>query len=163
MPPENRACLERSLVFAQQPEWQELVAYATETPQWRVAVYADGSNQWQMVVEAVNGDLRSACQSLWRSTRKATRGMSPRLVRLEVLDEATAQVFLRGSVGVFPQVRRRELWLPLLVGLANCAIFVISGADSATLRGAIPGLVAGTIASVILVSDSIRKSLVWHP
>ncbi|HEX4806275.1 MAG TPA: hypothetical protein VFU94_10255 [Conexibacter sp.] len=162
LPPEDRTCLSRSLVFAQRPEWQALVAFAAETPHWRIAIYADGADQWQMIVEPVHGELRVACQSVWRTILATVGELSPRLERLEIVDEATMQTLVRASVGLLPQMRRRELWLPLAVGVANAVVLVATGVDSATLHGAIPGLVAAGIALLVIILDAIRASLVWH-
>lgn len=162
LPPDNRACLQRSLILSQQPAWQQLVAYAAETPQWRIAVYADGANQWQIIVESVYGELRTACQSLWRSVREAVGHLSPKLERLELLDEATNQILTRASVGLLPQLRRRELWLPLVVGVANAILLAATGADSAVVLGAIPGFAAAALALLAIIWDGMRRSLVWH-
>lgn len=45
--------MSRSLVFGQDPSWQQLVAYATETPQWRLAIYVGGADQLELTVEPV--------------------------------------------------------------------------------------------------------------
>jgi hypothetical protein len=125
-------------------------------------VYGDGPQQWQMIVEPVHGDLRAACQSAWRSIRKSAGNLSPKLERLEVVDEATTQVVLRASTGLLPQIRRRELWLPVLVGVANAILLAVTGADSATLKGTLPGFVAAGVALLVILSDAIRERLVWH-
>ena len=58
LPADDRNCLSRSLLFASSAVWQANVAFATETPHWRLVIYSDGADQWQMVVEPVHGDLK---------------------------------------------------------------------------------------------------------
>ena len=162
LPADNRSCLGRSVLFAQSPQLHQLVKFATETLQWRLIVYADGANQWQMYVEPVHGDLRVACASVWRSVRTAARRLSPKLTRLKIVDQVSRQELTTANVGLLPQARRREFWLALSVGACNAMILAITGADDATLRGTVPGFVAAGVALLVIAWDATRKSLVWH-
>ncbi len=162
LPPEDRACLQRSVVFAQNAAWQELVDYATETPLWRVAVYRDGPNHLQLSVEPVHSHLKKSAEDVWRIVRAALQSLDPKLLRLDVVDEPTTQVITRASVGLLPQTRRREFWLPMLIAIANGALFIAGGTDLATLRGAAPGLLAAAVALAVMMVDANRKKLIWH-
>lgn len=161
LPPDDRACLANSVVFSQEPRWGEIVAYAAETPEWRLIVYPDGPDQWQMVVELVHGDLRKSCESVWRSVRKAASSLSPKLERLDVYDGSWTRTFLKARVGFFPELRKGDLWIPLIAGVATAVVLALSKANSDVVLGAIPSLVAavGSMAAIIL--DALRKKLVW--
>jgi hypothetical protein len=113
-------------------------------------------------VEPIHGDLKKACGSLWSTVQRSTRSLSPKLDRLEVIDDGTGQVVAQARTGLAPQVRRREFWLPLAVGLANGVVLATTGADTATIRATIPGFAAAAIALLFIVGDAVRKSLVWH-
>ena len=162
LPADDRSCLSRSVLFASSRAWQANVAFATETPHWRLVVYSDGADQWQMVVEPIHGDLKKACGSLWSTVQRSAGSLSPKLERLEVIDDGTGQVVTQATTGLVPQVQRRELWLPLAVGLANGVIVAATGAHAATIGATAPGFVAAGIALLFIISDGLRKSLVWH-
>jgi hypothetical protein len=115
-----------------------------------------------MVVEPVHGDLKRACAAMWRTVQQATDVLAPRLERLEVVDDATDQVVTRASVGLAPQIRRKEFWLPLPVGIANGVILAVSGTDAATVRATIPGFAAAGLALAVILVDAVRRTLVWH-
>jgi hypothetical protein len=162
MPREDRSCLANSLVFGRDPSWQQLVLFATETPQWRLVLYAGGTNQLQLTIEPVQGDLRRACESVWSSVCRAGQGLRPVLDSLDIVDEGTTHVIGRGSVGLLPQGRRREFWAPIAISATTGVFVLATGADSAALRGAVPAFVAGLLSLGVMVIDTLRKKLVWH-
>ena len=139
------------------------MTFATETPEWRLIVYPDGTDQWQMIVEPVHGDLRASCESVWRSIQRGGRSLSPRLERLEIYDGTWTQALLRARVGLVPQLKGRDLWIPLIVGVVSAIVLAVSGADTGTVLGAIPGIAAAFASMVVIISDALRKKLVWSP
>ena len=162
LPADNRECLGRSPIFSADPKWQEMVAFATETPQWRVIVYSDGLNKWEVHVEPVHGDLKEACQSLWRTIRKGTSKLRPKLKSLDIVGEQTTIPVLRASVGLVPRARRRDFWLPALTGVSTAAVLVATEADDVAVRGAVPGLVLAAVGLILYVIDVSKRTLVWH-
>jgi hypothetical protein len=162
LPPDNRAVLANSLVFGQNAVWQQLVAFATETPQWRLIVYQSGANELQMTIEPVQGNLRRSCESVWRTVRTSAGAMRPSLDRLDLVDEATTQVVARASVGFIPQVRRREFWPPTAIAIVSAIVLALDGLNDDTLRGTLAAFIGGTVALVFLTVDALRKKLVWH-
>ena len=162
LPRENRDCLERSLVFGPASSWQNLVLFATETPQWRLVLHSVGTRQLQLTVEPVQGDLRRACESVWSSVCRAGNDLRPVLDSLDIVDEGTTHVIGRGSVGLLPQGRRREFWAPIGISVATAVFVLATGADGAALRGAVPSFIAGVLSLGVIAVDALRKKLVWH-
>jgi hypothetical protein len=162
LPKEDRSALDRSLVFGGQPSWQEKVAFATETQQWRLVIFPTGARQLQLCLEPVQGGLKQSCESVWSTVRVCGAEFDPTLTALNIRDGTTMQVFSRASVGLAPQGKRREFWTPVAVAVVSIIALGLARAPSDSVLGAMPGFVAGIACVVVLLTDALRQKLVWH-
>lgn len=160
------AVLGRSLVL-NDPYWHDRISYATETPSFRLMSYPTSTTEFQLWVEPVAGNLRSACQTVWDGVRHAASALDPRLEELSVLDETTGQVVLRGETGIRANLARRELVVAAAGGIV-AAVSLLAGwwtyaRDSrpASAIAALPGIVVGALAVYWLVTDIGRGRLRW--
>jgi hypothetical protein len=158
--------LARSLLLADE-FWQERIAYATETPAFRLLCYPTSTIELQLWVEPITGNLRSACQTVWDGVRHGASNLEPSLEELTILDEATGQVVLRGETGVRANLVRRELVLALAGGVVAAALLVAgwwtfaSESRAEAVVATVPAIIVGSIALFWLVMDVRRGRLRW--
>src|SRR3954447_24767460 len=129
--------VDRSLAFAQYPQLHPIVAFATETPQWRLVACKGGATELQLFIESVQGGLKRGCESVWRSIRQDASDLEPKIEALELIDEATTQVIGTGSAGFIPQAKRRELWVPIVIAAVTVATVLAAGGSGDAVQGAV--------------------------
>jgi hypothetical protein len=161
----DAAALDRSLLFADDPDLQAKVAYVSEVSGFRVICCKATPYRVDLFIEPVRGDLKDACQTVWSGIRTSAGNLKPRLEALQVFDEATAERVRTGERGLRARTRGEYftkgataggtvLWIPIAIAL---------GANpGAVTLGAVPALVAGGIATLQLAQDLKHDKLVWR-
>lgn len=161
----DAGALGRSLL--RDPFWQERIAYAIETPSFRLMCYPTTTIQLQLWVEPVEGSLKLACQTVWDGVRHAAVSLKPELEELTILDEATGEIILRGETGFRANLARRELVLALAGGIVALGLLAggwwtfASESRGEAVIAAVPGVVVGSIALFWLLTDVRRRRLRW--
>ena len=164
--PHDGTARTRSLSLAD-PYWQTRIAYATETPSFRLMCYPTSTTQLQLWVEPVRGDLKAACQTVWDGVRRRASGLKPKLEELTIRDDATGQAILSAETGVRANLARRELVLAVAGGVVATALLATGWwtfakqSRAEAVIASIPAVVVGFIALFWLVPDLRQRRLRW--
>jgi hypothetical protein len=167
-PPHDPTVLERMLFFRDTYRaWADRVAFATETPTYRLACFVSTAYELQVTIEPAEGNHRAVCQSVWDSLRDAARELDPKLKSLEIVDEATSKTVSTATTSFHASFARRDNLLLVFVALATAAWILLAvftfGKDARgdVIGASIPGLLGGVAALVWAILDSWRGRLVW--
>ncbi len=161
----DAAVLGRTLLLAQVPEAQDVWSYATEGATYRAVGWEATPSELHLFVEPTIGDLRSVCQTIWSGIRSYAGGRSPELESMLLVDDSTGRPIATGRTGFAPHFARRELAAVLITaatsGLWLLVAVPLFAADADIVLGAIPGLLAGIVALMLIVIDARRQRVVW--
>lgn len=159
--------LARSVLLADHPEWEAIVAYSIEGPSHRLICFVATMYELQVIVEPVGGaSLREACDSVWSAIGTAFRKTyDVRLKSLVIVDGSSGDRFAQAATGLSSSFGRRVL----LPGLVTGVVYVVwlgiglltfaHHSGSALVEGAIPGIVLG--AWSVVEALRLKGHLVW--
>jgi hypothetical protein len=150
------------------PEWRNLVLFATKTPNYRMICFPEHDQQLQIYIEPVGGNILRACDSAWKGTHAALKEVKPKLASLKLVDTESGKEFLSATTGLGTELRRREVVTLLIVGGLTLAwllagVWTFAASDPLPFAGGtITGLVGGLVGLIYAGSDARRGTLRWH-
>jgi hypothetical protein len=167
--PHDQEVIARSTTVGALEKVADSIDLAAETPEARLLCFRSSEYDVQILVEPLQGSIRSACDTVWTAAHRSAREFDPSLRSLVVLDGTTGRELAVAGVGFATGLAsRRDLWLALIIGFAGLIVFAIAAAigSAKTITsvgiGSLPGVVGGIVASVSLVLDASNKNLVWR-
>jgi len=140
---------------ADHAKWQQLVAFATESPDYRLICYTVMNTQLQAVVEPTHGSLPTGCQAAWDGIRGSLKKKKPRLEVARLIDSMTNRELFHGSDGFTSHASTLEVLSLVSITVLTIVYLVVAAATFAKdevdtlLLGAIPALLSGLVALVV--------------
>ena len=145
------------------------VVYSASTASWVVFSAAALHTQLQLVVSSKHGNVKQACEDIWRAFRSAASNLSPKLARMEIIDPSSTAPIARGEVGLKTLLRRTDFVLALWPGIVTvCLIgvgrlvglFADGSAADVWLAGS-PAMVVSVVAALLLIRETFRGEVTW--
>jgi len=145
------------------------VLYSAANASWVVFSAASLHTQLQLVVSSTHGNVKQACEDIWRSFRSAAKALSPKLVRMEILDPASTAPLAKGEIGVSAVMKRTDFILALWPGVVT-ALLISIGQLVGFLRGpstgevwlaGSPAIVVTLVAIGLLIRENLRGEVTW--
>jgi hypothetical protein len=164
---EDRSALKKSPLF-ESGQWDNVVLYATERPNYRLFGLSTQDEEFQIYVEPVKGNLIEICESVWRGTKRALNASSPKLALLKLVDDVSMKDIMRATTCTFGQeLGRSETISPLILGVvaviyALVGVFTFASKNRGEfLAGAVSGLAAALVALALAVAATRKGKLSW--
>ncbi|WP_143047258.1 hypothetical protein [Amycolatopsis xylanica] len=162
---DDREVLKRSPIFKSR-KWERVVSFAHEHPDYRIICYQSSNDELQINVEAINGNILSAAESVWRSVKRAFDGSSPVLSDARLLDGDSNRELLHGRTGLVSEFKRRDTLLPVSGAFFALVYFVVSLSvfeqPFGAVGGALVGAAVGLVAMLLAVTDARRGAIRWN-
>jgi hypothetical protein len=145
------------------------VLYSAANASWVVFSAASLHQQLQLVVSSTHGNVKQACEDIWRSFRSAGKAISPRLVRMEIIDPTSTAPIARGEVGATAVMKRPDFTLALWPGVAT-ALLIASGQLLGFLKGpsagdvwlaGSPAIIVSLVAICFMIRETLRGEISW--
>ena len=164
--PEDRSVLKKSPLF-ESGQWDNIVLYATEKPNYRLVAVPSQDDELQISVEPVKGNLVETCESVWRGTKRALNGCHPKLSLLKLVDSGSMDIMKARICTFGAELGRSENISPLIVGVV-AAIYALIGFYTFAskdrgefLAGAVSGLAAALVALALAFVATRKGKLSW--
>jgi hypothetical protein len=120
-----------------------------------------------MHVEPVTGNVIRASESAWIGMKKALKDCGPNVTDLKLVDSVSNREFMSGRTGLVSELRRRETFVPAIIGLA-VLVYAIIGAISFAkddpgrfLLGSLSGVVAAIVTVGFAFIEARKGVLRW--
>lgn len=145
------------------------VLYSAANASWVVFSAASLHQQLQLVVSSSHGNVKQACEDIWRSFRSAGKALSPVLVRMEIIDPTSTAPIARGEVGATAMIKRADFALALWPGVVTMLLIAV-GQIAGFLKGASagdvwlagsPAIIVSLIAIGLLMRETLRGEITW--
>lgn len=122
----------------------------------------------QATVEPVGDKITKSCEFVWDGTRKALTRQSPKLNRMELVDDISKKEFLSATpISLTSEIMRRETRTPL-IALGFLLLYYVAGFiwfakqyGVTFLSGAIAPLAAAIAAVLIAIFEARKGGLRW--
>ena len=164
---EDRSTIVDSSTFTGS-HWKQRLLYATRTSNYRILCHQTQDEELQIVVEPIQGNLLSACESVWSGAKKALVDQKPSLASLEVIDSDSDKVFLTASVTrLRDEFLRKETLTPMIVGLlvvgyVGIGLMTFAGTDQGKfIAGAVSGVASTVMAGIFAMVNGLKGALNW--
>ncbi|HEU4739186.1 MAG TPA: hypothetical protein VFS54_08915 [Solirubrobacterales bacterium] len=145
------------------------VLYSAANASWVVFSSVSLHTQLQLVVSSKHGNVKQACEDIWRSFRSAGGVLSPRLSRMEIIDPASTAPIATGETGIGGLLKRMDfnlaLWPGVLtlivIGAGMAAGFLGDGSSGDIWLAGSPAILVSLVALFLLIRRALGGEITW--